>query len=58
MSGSNVNMPPIAVTFKVASLVVIAAGIAWILIDSMTRHEPVAARADTPSQSGKTVIQR
>jgi hypothetical protein len=58
MRRSNMNIPPIAVAFKVASLVVIAAGLAWILIDSITRHDPVAARADTPSQSAKTVIQR
>lgn len=58
MRRSNMNIPPIAVAFKGASLVVIAAGLAWILIDSITRHDPVAARADTPSQSAKTVIQR
>jgi hypothetical protein len=58
MRRSDVNLPPIAVAFKVASLVVIAAGLAWILIDSLMRQEPVSARADPFSQSGKIAIQR
>lgn len=56
MRRSNVNMPPFAVAFQVAGLVIIAAGLAWILVDGMTRLDPLAARADPPS--GRAVIQR
>jgi hypothetical protein len=58
MRRSNVNMPPIAVAFKLASLVVIAAGLAWILIDNLARRDPWLQGLTPFSQSGKIAIQR
>jgi hypothetical protein len=55
MRHSNLNLPPIASVFQVASLVIIAACVAWVLIADMSRPEPQAARAEPPAQNGKSV---
>jgi hypothetical protein len=58
MRRSNVNLPPIAVAFKLAGLVVIAAGLGWILIDNLARHDPWLQGLTLSNQSGKIAIQR
>lgn len=58
MRRSNVNIPPIAAGFQVAGLVVIGAGVAWILISSLARNEPHAASAEPPAKAGRAIIQR
>ena len=58
MRRSNVNLMPTGRALQVASLLVIAAGVAWILIDDIRRHEPEAARAEPPAQAERSALQR
>jgi hypothetical protein len=58
MRRSSVKLAPTAVALQVASLVVIAIGLAWILIDNIRHPDPVTARAEPPAQSERGALQR
>jgi hypothetical protein len=57
MRRSNVKLTPIAVALQVASLLVIASGLAWIVIADMRRSEPVA-RVELSAQPKAGNLQR
>jgi len=58
MRRSKLSLTRTAVALKVTSLLVIAAGLAWILIDDIRRPGPVAARAEPLVQVERGVLQR
>jgi len=58
MRRSKLRLTRTAVALKVTSLLVIAAGLAWILIDDIRRPDPVAARAEPLVQVERSVLQR
>ena len=57
MRPSNVKLTPTLVALKMASLVVVAAGVAWILIDNIRHPAPVTARTEPPAQSDRGALQ-
>jgi hypothetical protein len=57
MRRNNVRLTPIAVALQVASLLVIAGGLAWVAIADMRRSEPVA-RAELSGQPTSGALQR
>jgi hypothetical protein len=58
MRRSNLSLTRTAVALKVTSLLVIAAGLSWILIDDIRRRDPVAAKAEPSAQIESGVLQR
>ena len=57
MRRSNVKLTPTGVALQVASLAVIATGLAWILIDNIRHPDPLTARAGPPAQSERGALE-
>jgi hypothetical protein len=58
MRRSNLSLTRTAVALKMTSLLVIAAGLVWILTDDIRRRDPVAARAEPLARIERGILQR